>query len=428
MLSQYKLTGKVIDSKTKTPLAFVNIIALDQKLGATTDIDGKFVFNSRKSIKKLKLSYVGYEVTEVDATDKKTIVIELKQTSYEIEEFKVLPGVNPAERIIKRLVKNRKKHNPEKSLDFKYDSYSKLYFTAEPDTSILNNPEKFSKLDSSDQNFVDWLDDHHFFMMESITERKYKQSGKNYEKVLASRVSGLKNPSFSLLATQLQSFSFYDPTLLVFDKAYLNPITKNSTNKYLFLIEDTTYNGTDTVFVLSFRPQKGKKIDALKGLLYINTGDYALQNVIAEPAKQDETASVKIQQQYEKINGSWFPVQLNSNLFFSPEESEGDFKMVGVSRSYLKNIQINPEISNREFSYIDTEIDIDANKKDETFWNRYREDTLSQKEQNTYHVVDSIGKKFNFDKKVLALEALITGKLRWGLIDLDLNRLLGFNN
>ena len=369
---------------------------------------------------------MGYQLREIEVINKQYIVIELEKTSYEIAEFKVLPGINPAERIIQEVIKNRKKHNPEKSLNFKYDSYSKMYFTANVD-SIKNNPEKLAGLDSNGQETMEWLENHYIFMMESVTQRKYKLPSKNYEKVIASRVSGLKNPTFTLFGTQMQSFSFYNSTLNILDKSYLNPVSTNSIRKYLFLIEDTTYNGEDTVFILSFRPRKGKNFDAMKGLLYINTDEFALQNVIAEPFKQDENIGIRIQQQYKKIDGSWFPIQLNSTLIFNNTQFE-DFKMLGIGKTYLKNIEINPEISNKEFSYIDTEIDIDATKKDKDFWNKYRGDTLSQKEQNTYHVIDSIGKAENFDKKLGGLEALFTGKLRWGNFDLDLNRFIGFNN
>ncbi len=427
LLAQYQLKGKVIDGKSKEALAFVNIVVNDERMGTTTGIDGNFNFNSSKPIESIKLSYVGYEPLEMSVSGEKNLLIQMKRTSFTLEEVKILPGENPAHRIIKRVVANRKKHNPEKSLNFKYESYSKLYITAQIDSNILNNPDTIPLLDTNDQAAIRFLDKHHLFMMESVTERKYKQPDKSYEKVIASRVSGLKNPTFSLLATQLQSFSFYNPTLNVLGNSYLNPITVNSINKYFFLIEDTIFNGLDTVFIISFRPIKGKNFDALKGLLYINTDGYALQNVIAEPFEQEESASIKIQQKYKKIDGSWFPIELNSNIIFNNVKAN-NFKMMGIGKTYLKNIQINPVLENKEFSYVETEIDMDANKKDKEFWDKYREDTLSQKEKNTYHVIDSLGKAEHFDKKLKGLEALLTGKLKWGFVNLDIDRFFNYND
>ncbi|MCO6501323.1 MAG: carboxypeptidase-like regulatory domain-containing protein [Vicingus serpentipes] len=426
MVAQHQLKGKIVDVKTKMPLAFVNIIANNEKTGTTTSIDGDFILKSNYPIDRIQLSYVGYESLELSVKSKEYLTISLNPTSYKLNEVSVFPGINPAERIINKVIKNRKKHNPEKSLNFKYESYSKMYFTALIDSTILNSPDKTTNLDSTGQKEIKWLKDHHIFMMESVTERKYKQPDKSFEKVIASRISGLKNPTFSLIATEIQSFSFYNPSLNVLDKAYLNPITPNSINKYLFLIEDTTFSGTDTVFILSFRPQKGKKFDALKGLLYINTDGFALQNVIAEPMIQEEGIDIKIQQKYEKIEGSWFPVQLNSNLTFNTLELV-NYKVMGIGKTYLKNIEINPKLSNKEFSYVETEIDLNSTKKDEEFWNIHRKDTLSQKEKNTYHVIDSLGKAENFDKMVVGMEALLTGKIMWGPVSLDLNRFINYN-
>ena len=427
LFGQYQIRGKVVDENSKEPLPFVNIVSVNQNQGTTTDIDGLFTISSTQPIGVLKLSYVGYELTEFDASNQKNIEIGLKSTSYNIAEFVVLPGVNPAERIINEVVKNRKKHNPEKSLDFKYDSYNKTYFTVLYDSAKVFAPNAKNKADTNTQKMIDWLENHHLFMMESVTQRKYKQPDKSYEKVIGTKVSGLSNPSFSMIGTELQSLSFYNPLLNVMDKSYLNPISKNSINKYLFLIEDTTFNGLDTVYIVSFRPRKGKNFDGLKGLLYVNTDEFALQNVIAEPVTQEKGFSIKIQQQYKKVDGSWFPVQLNSTLIFTNKDLEG-LEILTVSRSYLKNIEINPDIDKKEFSNIVSEMSEDAGKKTEEFWNLYREDTLSQREKNTYHVVDSLGKAEHFDRKLKIFEALATGQLKVGFLNLDLNRILAYND
>jgi len=86
----------------------------------------------------------------------------------------------------------------------------------------------------------------------------------------------------------------------------------------------------------------------------------------------------------------------------------------GIEKGYLKNVS-------EEF------IDNYGFERLKEFWNKHRGDTLSQKEKNTYHVIDSLGKAENFDKMVGGLEALLTGQIRWGPINLDLNRFIGYN-
>ena len=118
------------------------------------------------------------------------------------------------------------------------------------------------------------------------------------------RVSGLKDPSFLALAAQTKTFSIYEPQISISQMNYLGPLAPGSTAKYLFLLEDTLYKGNDTVFVISYKPRSRTKFDGLKGLLYINTDGYAVQNVTAEAAERDESFSIRFQQLHEKIGGT----------------------------------------------------------------------------------------------------------------------------
>ena len=63
-----------------------------------------------------------------------------------------------------------------------------------------------------------------------------------------------------MLGTQLQSFSFYEDEVNILDLQYLSPLHNSALRKYIFTLEDTTFVGTDTLFVLSFQPKKGAKI------------------------------------------------------------------------------------------------------------------------------------------------------------------------
>ena len=56
--AQFELRGRVVDSETKEPLAFVNIKINDGKYGGTTDIDGRFNLKSNQTIHLLSFSYV----------------------------------------------------------------------------------------------------------------------------------------------------------------------------------------------------------------------------------------------------------------------------------------------------------------------------------------------------------------------------------
>ena len=451
----FSVSGKVVDFKTKEPLAFVNIVINNSNTGGTTDIDGKFSLSSRVPVKSLLLSYVGYEPkTVIIGRQTKELLIQLVRKEIDLQEVEILPGINPAHRMIRNAIDNRDINNPEKVKTFSYTAYDKTVFTVDKDTTVkgdfaalvdtfyMGHPKEMTvrvnassdsarmdsaRNDSASKRLEQFLSSQYLFLMENVTRRKFMAPDKNYNKVIATKMSGFKDPIMVFLSTQMQSFSFYKPFISIMMKDYINPIGSGSFSKYFFKLEDTTYTGNDTVFIISFRPRKGTNFDGMKGVVSINSHNWAIQNVIAEPWPNTNSFKIRIHQMYELIDGKqWFPVQLNTDVAFNNMQV-GNYKAVGSGRSYIRDIVINPEMVRREFNHLDVEVDKDATTRNETFWNQYRVDSLSRKDRQTYKVLDSIGKANNFDKTARTVQTLLTGRIPWGIIDIDLNRLLNYN-
>ena len=445
------VSGKVTDSKSKEPLAFVNIVIKNSQYGGTTDIDGKFKLHSSVPVRRLQLSYVGYLPVSYPVGNKtENLSIQLTPTEIELSEVDILPGINPAHRIIRNAIEHRDQNDPEKLSSFSYTSYDKTIFTAENDTSVyrelkdtlpINEQQPMTvrvnirdtvkkdsvKRDSLDKMIKKILSKQYLFLMENVTKRKFLEPDKNYNHVVATRMSGFKDPIFVFLTTQIQSFSFYKPFITIFQNTYVNPISPGSINKYFFKIEDTLYSGKDTVFSISFRPRKGTNFDGLKGVISINTNKWAIQNVIAQPTQNTGGLRIKIQQLYELVDGEhWFPVELNTDVKFLMMQV-GKYAAIAKGRSYIRDIVLNPELVRREFNHLDVEVDKAAVDRPEGYWNQYRVDSLTSKDRETYHVIDSIGKDANFDKIAKSLKTIISGRIPFKFIDFDLSRILGYD-
>jgi len=426
-LAQQQISGKVIDDDSREPLAFVSIVAEAGNYGTSTDIDGYFSFSIRSSIDSLTFSYVGYETRKVSVSElQNAATISLSPAAVKLAEVEILPGENPAHRLIRLAIENRQKNNPEKATEFSYESYNKLLFTGEPDSAYAALPDSTQRKDSSAYDGLQFLSESHFFIMESVTERNHIPPTHTKEVVKASRVSGLKTPLFTLIGTQLQSFSLYDDYLSLLGSDYLSPLSKGSINKYLFVLEDTLLEGSDTVFQISFRPRKGKFFDGLEGFINLNTDGYAVQNFIAEAPEQDDI-SVKIQQLYKKVaDKQWFPVQLNTKLIFSSIEIE-NFQVFAEGRSYIKNIELKSKRTKKQLGNVVLSMAGNAGEADSSFWQAYRENPLDSLELRTYEFMDSVGQEVNLDKKFKVIETLAKGYIPWGPIDFPLNRILDYN-
>ncbi|MFH2095997.1 MAG: DUF5686 family protein [Bacteroidota bacterium] len=465
----HKLEGMVVDSASSEPLAFVNIVYNRNNQGTTSGIDGHFLIIANQPVEFLKFSYIGYKPLTIkpeEINEGSPLLIRLSKTPLNIAEVTVLPGENPAHRIIKLVTENRDKNNPEKMQSFSYTSYNKMYFTLDmknmttshdtlqlPDSAVhkirLKMQNDTLQKDSAKLDVFslsEFFNKQHIFLMETVSERKFIFPDKNNEHVIATRVSGLKQPSFMILATQFQSFSFYNNLLSIGDKNYLNPVAEGSTKKYFFQIEDTMFNESgDTIFVIFYRPYKGKNFDGLKGVLHINSSGYAIQNVLAEPYEQLKSLEIRIQQKYEQFGGEqWFPVQLNTDIVFPEmilcENSSYEIlsdtvvvKMIdcaslsGVGKSYLEDITLNPDIDPGEFSVIELKVDDQAHKKDDDFWESYRYEPLSEKDLKTYEVIDSLGKAEKLDAKLRVIEALASGYIPYGPVNIDFTKIINFN-
>jgi len=452
-LSQTHISGQIIDEQTHQPLPFVNILYDSQKrLGTTTDIDGRFSIEAKTSINQLDLSYMGYKPKSIKISDyKKTtnIIIGMSLDAFVIADVSVYYKGNPAHRIINKTIENRKKNHPESLASYQYESYSKMFFTFDllfyKNGDTLTDEEiqvgdTLSKLDSSITEVKKFKDNYYLFLLESVTEKKYKRPGRVSEKVIASRVSGLQNPTFALIGTQLQSFTIYEDYILVGGKKYLSPLSVNSPSKYFFQMQDTLVNTNgDTTYTISFRPRKNTNFEGLEGVLQINTKGYALQNFSTKPTEQDGY-SVTVRQKYELVQDSaWFPTQLDADFVFkniisletkdtaAGNKGPDNTYIYGKSKTYIRRINLNSRDSLKKFSHIAVDYSAEANNKDSLFWSQYRQDAMTTKEQNTYQLIDSIGKASDFDKKLRLLGYVANMKIPMGPISLLLDKLMSYN-
>jgi len=442
-------SGRIIDSESGNPLAFVNISYNNSGLGTMSNIDGDFILKTNEFIHQLNFSYIGYEpviIDQLDSLQNNLMLVRMTPKTYNIDEVRIAPGINPAHRIIDLVYENKKLNNPEKIKSFSYTSYNKLYFTIEApqpsiDTVISPQDSNLVKIDSSFFEINEFIEKQHLFLLESVSNREYSAPGNNREKIVASRVSGFSNPSFTLLATQIQSFSFYNDFITIFDKNYLNPISYGSKNKYLFILEDTLFTSTnDSLFIISFSPKKGKNFTGLNGFMYVNSNLYALQNVVAEAAESKDMLRIKIQQKYEFLeNKQWFPVQLNTDIILVDPENNNNkghvqvesedtpLKVIGVGKTYITNINLNPVFELKRFKNIELQVEKGAHNKSEEFWDSHRFTPLTEKDTATYHVLDSIGKEQHLDRKLWIAETTLNGYIPIHFFNLDIRSIINYN-
>ena len=434
-LCQNKITG-IVTNLQQEALPFVNILINgNNREGVSTDLEGRFEINEITRIDSLVFSYVGYEIRVWKGPFSSPLHIQLRSTSYEIATIEIIAGENPAHRIIRKVVANRGINDHDKMPAYECITYNKMNMGFIPKTAELDSAyaqqdttkERIQKAYTELKKIHRTFEQQDMMLIESVSKRKFKYPKDVQEEILHNRVSGFQELPLATLATDAQPFSFYEEQMFILDKTYLNPISKGSTKKYFFQIQDTLYQNQDSIFIISFQPKKGKNFDGLKGVLYLHTNQYAIRNVIAEPYDKG-LINFKIEQQYQWIEDEhWFPEQLNFEVHWE-QMAQNHMAFVGTGKTYVSDINLQPNFSKKTFRKAEGIVfDQAAFSTVDSTWTYYRVDSLTAKEKRTYEMLDSIGTSLKLDKRVRQLAALTEGRLPLGVVDWVWRNSIGFN-
>jgi len=422
----------VVDDQSLEPIPFVKVTP-DVGTPSLADLGGKFLV--MENAHEVTLHFNGYDdTTFITAQIPDSSIILMQLSAQQLDPVKVTPGINPAHRIMRNAITNRRKNHPVKHDAFRYKSYSKFVLEINPDyvASITQ--------DTKDSNLIEireFADSMHLFLMENVSERYFQPPLRDQEKVIAYKISGLSDPRFSTLAKSLQSFSFYDNQFEVMGRQYVNPLAFGGLNRYLFSLQDTTLNESDTTFTIYFRPKQGKNFDGIEGYLYINTNQFAIEKVIAEPYQDTAGLSIRIVQEYEFTNNKrWFPKRLNTEIDLSNLISMADTQggtddpppsIIGTGFTKVEEVTFEPEKVRWAESSVSLFTDENANELSEEGWNEHRENPITEKERNTYVTIDSIAEEANIERIIQILDVVAEGKVPLGYVNLDLRRLYRYN-
>ena len=407
------------EAETDMPVAFAKITSSDTAL--ISDLDGKF--SLPEEVKTIRARMIGYRDTTYRLKDGQNVYYILPEAQVE-SEVTVVAGENPAHRIMNLVIENRKKNHPQENDAFRYESYSRFVFDADPEMIKASDTTNVQMM-----QIREFLTNQHLFLNETSAIRNFSPPARDHEEIVAYKTSGFNSPLFATFTREIQSFNFYDNQFELMGQTYINPIAAGGTRRYLFQLQDTLVLGMDTTFTITFRPRMGKNFDGIEGILYINTNGYAVEKVIASPFEKSELFEVKIIQEYEFTNNyKWFPVKLSTELSVAIQNDSIPANIDGRGVIYISKIEFNPEGKKKIF-FDNTEVSTAEGAGDlkEEEWAELRGYELSEKDRKTYQVLDSLGEATKLDRKLNSLLLLAQGKIPLGKFNIELMRIINYN-
>lgn len=402
-------------------------------LGYTNDL-GELEINS--SIKIINIEANEYLNQTIKRTNQELIEAFL-EPSITLSAVEFFTNDSVARNFVRKVIRHQAKNSLKKADSYFFQSYSKLWSTVESDSlKLILNPK--DRKDSTINNWKKFLNESHIFLSERATDHKYSRRFGTKNLIKSSRISGLKMPLYELDAMQPILINLDQPKFDFFFKNIENPISYDGLNYYRYkIVEEFDYNGRNTIMV-AFTPKQKLNKRQLRGEFWIDEKTKALVKILAENTNEQFYADFDAE--WKLIDGYWFPLyqvyRMESGFLgmdgikLAKDESEETEKLWIFNQVNFKNIQSPTNYKRNEFLGYETEAAFDINtvEKTEQVLAKYR-DQLSVKDTMTYVKIDSISQKYNVENRLKLMRIIQKGgKLGIGKVDLDLTKLLSFNN
>lgn len=397
--AQYLISGKVFATSNKEALPFVSVIIKGTTIGAQTDFDGNFTINSPKLGDSLIAVYVGYKRMARALKDIKSqeLNFPLTEAGVALDEVTIKAGDNPAHRIIRNCVANKYKNDKNRLEAYEYEVYNKLEFDLTRIPKEMQNKKILKPIafvfDNVDSSFSGEKPSLPFFIIESLSQFYYKSSPKRKkEVVIGSKITGIENSSVSqVLGDMYQNVNIFDNNILVFNKQLPSPIGENALFYYKFYLQDSAFENNQYIYHISFKPKRVQELSFTGNIWIADTtwGVKRLEMSLPKDANLNFINTANIIQEFTYSDSAWTMNKDRLVIDFAPTKKALGF--YGRKTASYKKIKLNKPKEDKFYEFSD-KIDVmdSATIRSDEFWDQNRHDSLTEREQKIFKMIDTI--------------------------------------
>jgi hypothetical protein len=381
-----QITGRVTDTNNDS-LPFVNIYIEGTYTGTTSNDDGYYELQvAPNNTYTIVFKYLGYKtlkkiITTTQGSQELNVTLEAENLN--LETVVVNAKDNPANRIIKATIANRK-NSLEKRARYTSDFYSRGLIRIE------DAPEKFLGQDLDEVLVgLDSTRSGIIYLSETISKIQY-QKPELKEHIIASKISGDSN-GFSFNAASDVNFNLYNNTIELGNQI-ISPIADYAFNYYTYKLEGVFYDDRGNLINKIKVTPKRKNDSIFSGYIYIIEDQwtiYALElEVTGAQAQLPAADKIQIKQtfSYSEKDALWALISQEIKFAYGFFGFKGD----GHYTAVYSNYNFTPEFTKNTFSSQILSFEDQANKKDSVYWERKRPVPLTKEESTDYKRKDSI--------------------------------------
>lgn len=429
-MSAQKISGVVTDKKTGEPVAFMNVFYDGKGIGTTTDLDGKYIVESRVGLNELTFSFVGYKTKKVKVNSGhfQTLNVQVEPDEVLLQEVTVKPKRerysrknNPAVIMMEKVIAAKKNNDLNKYPYHQYDKYQKLTLALNELTSDSLESGIFKKVPNLKDHIELCPETNKLILPVSVDETVSTEVFRNNPKSEKTIVKGVNSTGINeifntgdILNTMLHEVftdvNIYDDQVRLLQYPFTSPIaTSGAIQFYRYFIMDTLDVDNEKCFHLTFVPNNSQDF-GFTGHLYVKAdSSYQVKRCTLNLPKKSDVNFVEhmeILQEFEQLP-SGENVLVNDDMLveilFNKLFSKFQVRRITRYDDYAFD-----DLPNNLFKGKGKEVhEADAMMKDDDFWSKYRKVELTKSEDNMDSFLDRIQQIKGFKFVVFGLKALI---------------------
>ncbi len=276
------LVGRVFDRLTKAPIENVNIYFKRTDIGTSTNADGFFMLRTfEEHPERVVVSAMGYRKVELKMKQAHhaSVELELVEEFTALQDVFVMPGVNPALALMKKVRLSANLNNVRNNPQIATNTREKTTMFLSDFTPDMLQRRMWRTLKSG----VVEAADSSLLIPIYYSDKQYALQGKSKE--MTAQVDSILTPISeqgfaAVLGGIEQTLDFYQNAVPLFGQSFVSPLSINSSRFYHFFLVDSVPSQRGKTYRVNFKPKNAQN-PVFSGSLFVDSATYALQRIEA---------------------------------------------------------------------------------------------------------------------------------------------------
>lgn len=425
-----KITGKVMEAATGTPLSNVTISFKGTAIATKSDANGSFKISTDGPSALLQFNYIGLKslTLNIKPGQEQSVLVEMMDDLENLSEVNISGSKharyrnkdNPAVELIKNVIDHKPLNRVENYPEIQYKQYDRLQ------VSLSNLPDQFAKkkLFKNYQFLFQKQDPSKIggklllpvYLQEKLSENfKTKNPDQTQSIITANKqvkfdTLVIDNKGLSVyLERMYEDINIYDNNVLIATTQFLSPIATTAPSFYKYFITDTITSSSSRIIELSFFPRNQTDL-LLEGKLYIaDDGSFALKEAylsISNRANLNFVRGVEVKQEFKQLEDKKYFLHRSELIVdFGISQNKGR-GFTGQRTQVIEDFQTKITSNKPIFTGAKVIELSGSNQQSKDFWINNRLEPVSDSTLQIYDNIDSLGKSKPF-KRVMTIAGIL---------------------